>query len=78
MERQAEAQALENVRSRLAATFSDLGDEAVAVAVSYACAQMTGPVRDYVPVLVERMARERLTRLRNSLQESRAMARTRR
>jgi|UniRef100_UPI00389AE82B hypothetical protein len=55
-----EAQALAGVRSRLAAQFPDAGKEAVDTEVSAAHAQMTGPVRDYVPVLVERMVRERL------------------
>ncbi|MCH6469472.1 three-helix bundle dimerization domain-containing protein [Sinomonas terrae] len=65
MERQTEIQALKNVRSRLGARFPDLGEEAVAAAVSRASEEMTGPVRDYVPVLVERVARDRLARLRD-------------
>jgi hypothetical protein len=72
MERQAETQALEDVPSRLVASFPDLGAAAVAAAVSLACAELTGPVRDYVPVLVERLARERLARLRGQLADSKA------
>ncbi|GAB3273112.1 hypothetical protein GCM10027449_10370 [Sinomonas notoginsengisoli] len=59
---QSEAQALAGVRARLAEQFPDLGQETVAEAVHTAHAKMTGPVRDYVPVLVERTARERLSK----------------
>ena len=59
---QSEAQALDGVRSRLRIRFPELGEDAVASAVSDAAAEMTGPVRDYVPVLVEHNARDRLTR----------------
>jgi hypothetical protein len=58
---QSEAQALAGVRSRLAAQFPDAGEQAVDSAVEAAHAEMTGPVRDFVPVLVERLVRERLT-----------------
>ncbi|MGT2464240.1 three-helix bundle dimerization domain-containing protein [Sinomonas atrocyanea] len=57
-----EAQALASVRSRLAAQFPDAAEEDVDSAVAAAHSQMTGPVRDYVPMLVERLVRERLTR----------------
>lgn len=59
---ESEAQALAAVQSRLAERFPDVGEEAVASAVSAAHAEMTGPIRDYVPVLVERTARDRLAR----------------
>ncbi|WP_415854486.1 three-helix bundle dimerization domain-containing protein [Sinomonas sp. G460-2] len=59
---QSEAQALESVRSRLTKRFPELGEETVASAVSAASSEMTGPIRDYVPILVEHNARERLTR----------------
>lgn len=58
---QSEAQALDGVRSRLMGRFPELGEDAVASAVNEAAAEMTGPIRDYVPVLVERNARDRLT-----------------
>ena len=59
---QSEAQALESVRTRLAKRFPELGEEAVGTAVDAARDEMTGPIRDYVPVLVEHNARVRLTR----------------
>lgn len=59
---QSEAQALDRVRSRLAERFPEAGEAAVASAVSAAHAEMTGPVRDYVPVLVEHTVRGRLAR----------------
>lgn len=62
MVQQTEAQALDSVRFRLAERFPEAGQDAVDTAVSAAHAEMTGPVRDYVPVLVERVARDRLAR----------------
>jgi hypothetical protein len=59
---QSEGQALAGVRARLSKQFPEMGDEAVAEAVGAALAEMTGPVRDYVPVLVERTVRARLAR----------------
>ncbi|WP_430295310.1 three-helix bundle dimerization domain-containing protein [Sinomonas sp. B1-1] len=59
---QSEAQALAGVRARLSAQFPDVGEDSVAEAVAAAHAEMTGPVRDYVPVLVERTARDRLVK----------------
>ncbi len=49
------------VQERLAARFPDLDPTVVEAAVQLAAAGITGPVRDYVPLLVERAARERLT-----------------
>ncbi|MGT2464094.1 three-helix bundle dimerization domain-containing protein [Sinomonas atrocyanea] len=62
MQQQSEAQALDGVRSRLAEQFPEAGEDAVASAVTAAHAKMTGPIRDYVPVLVEHTARDRLAR----------------
>ena len=59
---ESEAQALAAVQSRLAERFPEASEEAVASAVGAAHAEMTGPIRDYVPVLVERAARDRLAR----------------
>ena len=50
------------VQQRLEARFPDLDPTVVEAAVQVAAAGITGPVRDYVPLLVERAARERLTR----------------
>ena len=50
------------VQQRLEARFPDLDPDVVADAVQVAAAGITGPVRDYVPLLVERAARERLNR----------------
>ena len=49
------------VQERLEARFPDLDPTVVEAAVQVAAAGITGPVRDYVPLLVERAARERLT-----------------
>ncbi|WP_334172465.1 three-helix bundle dimerization domain-containing protein [Sinomonas sp.] len=62
MEQQSEAQALAQIHARLAARFPDADEEAVASAISSAHGEMVGPVRDYVPVLVEHLARKRLAR----------------
>lgn len=59
---QSEAQALAGVRARLSKQFPDLDEDAVAEAVGAAHAEMTGPVRDYVPVLVEHTVRARLAK----------------
>lgn len=72
MQEQTEVQALAGVQARLMERFPELGAEAVASAVRSAQAEMTGPIRDYVPVLVERTARERLARRRGSQPRSEA------
>jgi hypothetical protein len=59
-----EARAMAEVQERLEERFPDLDPAVVAAAVQTAAAGITGPVRDFVPVLVERAARERLTRVR--------------
>ncbi len=48
------------VQERLEARFPDLDPTLVEAAIQVAAAGITGPVRDYVPLLVERAARERL------------------
>ncbi len=50
------------VQERLEARFPDLDPTVVEAAIQVAAAGITGPVRDYVPLLVERAARERLNR----------------
>ena len=41
--------------------FPHLGDEVIEAAVRMAYSTLTGPVRDFVPLLVEHAARERLS-----------------
>ena len=62
MQQQTEVQALADVQARLAERFPELDEAAVASAVRSAHAEMTGPIRDYVPVLVEHTVRDRLAR----------------
>jgi hypothetical protein len=59
---QDESHALEDVRARLVGRFPDLDADTVNAAVDAAHAQLTGPIRDYVPLLVERAARDLLSR----------------
>lgn len=61
MDRAAERKALAEVQARLEARFPDLHPDVVAAAVSLAHSQLDGPVRDFVPVLVEHAARDRLS-----------------
>jgi hypothetical protein len=58
-----EALALEHVREALAASFPTVDEQTVRSLVDEAYAGLDGPVRDYVPLLVERRSRERLTGL---------------
>lgn len=58
-----ETSALREVQERLAERFPHLGDSVVQEAVRLAHASMDGPIRDYVPVLVEHMARDRLAQM---------------
>lgn len=60
MDRAAERKALAEVQVRLQKRFPDLHPDVVAAAVSSAHSELDGPVRDFVPVLVERAARDRL------------------
>jgi hypothetical protein len=61
MDDAAENKALQEVQRRLNERFPHLGEELVEAAVRVAAAELTGPIRDYVPVLVEHTARDRLT-----------------
>lgn len=63
MDGASENKALQEVQGRLNARFPDLGDEVVEAAVRLAHSQLTGPIRDFVPILVEHAARERLAAL---------------
>jgi hypothetical protein len=62
MARQDESHALEEVRVRLMERFPDLDADTINAAVRAAHDELTGPIRDYVPVLVERAARDVLFR----------------
>ncbi len=50
------------VQERLEARFPDVDRTVVEAAVRIAQSEITGPVRDFVPLLVERAARARLER----------------
>ena len=58
-----EAQALEHVRESLAARFPQIDPTTVRSVVVEVYASLSGPVREYVPLLVERASRERLRAL---------------
>lgn len=55
-----EEHAVQAVEERLRARFPDIDPAEVKDVVHGAHAELTGPLRDYVPVLVEHAARERL------------------
>ncbi len=61
MDQQVEAKEIEEVCARLAERFPTLDKETIEDVVRIAHSEMTGNIRDYVPVLVEHKARERLT-----------------
>jgi len=52
--------ALTEVEKRLCQRFPELDPTVVEAAVRLSHAQLTGPIRDFVPLLVERAARDRL------------------
>ena len=60
MDRDAEHRALVEVQARLEQRFPHLHPDVVAAAVAVAHSGLDGPVRDFVPVLVEHAARDRL------------------
>ncbi len=60
MDRDAERRALAEVQARLEQRFPHLHPDVVAAAVTVAHQSLDGPVRDFVPVLVEHAARDRL------------------
>jgi len=61
MDRAAEMKALADVQVRLQEAFPELDADVVEAAVRVAHSQLDGPVRDFVPVLVEHAARDRLS-----------------
>ena len=60
MDRADEMKALADVRLRLQEHFPELDADVVEAAVRLAHSELTGPVRAFVPVLVEHAARDRL------------------
>ena len=58
-----EHQALEQVRSRLVERFPQVPAETVHLTVQDVHSRFDGPVRDFVPILVEREAKARLAAL---------------
>lgn len=70
-----EALALEHVREVLASRFPTLDPTTVKSVVVEVHASLDGPVRDYVPLLVERVSRDRLHALASGA-SSRAGARS--
>jgi hypothetical protein len=63
MDDAAEKLAVREVQARLAERFPSLDEDVVQTAVGVAHAELTGPIREFVPVLVEHIARERLASL---------------
>ncbi|WP_406830613.1 hypothetical protein ABEG17_16700 [Pedococcus sp. KACC 23699] len=60
MDHQQEASALGEIQERLADRFPGIASEVIEAAVRLAHAELRGPVRDYVPLLVEHAAHDRL------------------
>ncbi len=58
--------ALTEVQGRLTQRFPELSAEVIEAAIRLAHADLTGPIRDFVPVLVEHMARDRLAAIAHS------------
>ncbi len=56
-----ERQALTEVEARLRQRFPEVDATVVEAAVRLSHAQLTGPIRDFVPLLVEQAARDRLS-----------------
>ena len=63
VEHEDEAIAMGELEERLADLFPTVSPEVVEAAVRMAHAELRGPIRDFVPMLVERAARERLARI---------------
>ena len=59
--RDGENQALRDVETRLARKFPEVPPEVVASAVTEASDSLDGPIRAFVPLLVEHAARDRIT-----------------
>jgi hypothetical protein len=57
---EAESRALADVQARLAERFPDVDAETIEAAVRLSHSELVGPVRAFVPVLVEHSARDRI------------------
>jgi hypothetical protein len=69
MDKQQEAKEIDDVIVRLADRFPTLDHDTIEAAVRQAHAEMTGNIRDFVPVLVEHTARDRLVESAANLEE---------
>ena len=67
---QHESRAMEEVVARLSERFPDVAHEVIEAAVRVEHESLDGPVRDYVPVLVEHAARDRLAAFADDTQPS--------
>lgn len=63
MNQASEAAAITEVQERLADRFPEVSREVVEAAVRAAHAEVQGPIRDFVPLLVEHAARDHLARI---------------
>jgi hypothetical protein len=63
MNQASEAAAIAEVEERLADRFPEVSPEVVEAAVRAAHAEVQGPIRDFVPLLVEHAARDHLARI---------------
>lgn len=72
MDPKSEAHEVEQVRVRLGERYPQLDAEVIEAAVRLAHSELTGGIRDFVPVLVEHSARERLAAIagRDDVSES--------
>lgn len=61
MDREKELAEVVGVQERLGERFPQLGPEVVEAAVRLAHSELTGDIRDFVPLLVEHAARDRLS-----------------
>ncbi len=71
-----EKKAVEQVCEGLSERFPTVDRAAVRALVDEIYAAITGPIRDYVPLLVERAARERLQSLAESAEHGRSLGRS--
>jgi len=60
MGKERESKEIDEVQARLAERFPQLDEDTIAAAVRLAHSELTGDIRDFVPVLVEHNARDRL------------------
>lgn len=70
MERPDEQSALTAIHTKLAGEYDQIHSDAVRAVVDVAHRRLTGSVRAYVPILVERRARVELDRLADQVAET--------